>query len=256
MTEIECSIVPFLWTLSIILQVLTGERKEPRCSSRAQCRSGNTCRSRNLYNCVIFQCLLHITILSLLTEASLIFLLLYYADKFFTKYSSNSSFWSRGLIKYLCCLSRATWCTLHHQTVALPDSWIYWSLYLAVNIDPGMDFFVWVGGKCVDNLEPCRQDVNRVRDYSGSLVHIRLPLVRSIHWLEWNKISPWDWKSCNLPFPWGWSRSCWTHSLTHNWQRCGLNWCTWLRKCWKISFLSRFLSFVVNCFHCLVHTFS
>lgn len=44
-----------------------------------------------------------------------------------------------------------------------------------------MDFFVWVGGKFVDNLEPSRQDVNGLKDYSGSLVHIRLPLVRSIH---------------------------------------------------------------------------
>lgn len=43
---------------------------------------------------------------------------------------------------------------------------------------------------CVDNLEPHRQDVNGLEDYRGFLVHIRLPLVRSIHWLERNKINP------------------------------------------------------------------
>lgn len=43
---------------------------------------------------------------------------------------------------------------------------------------------------CVDNLEPHRQDVNGLEDYRGFLVHMRLPLGRSIHWLEWNKINP------------------------------------------------------------------
>lgn len=47
-----------------------------------------------------------------------------------------------------------------------------------------------LGVKCWYNLEPHCQDVNGLWDYSGSLVYIRLLLVRSIQWLEWNKINP------------------------------------------------------------------
>lgn len=44
--------------------------------------------------------------------------------------------------------------------------------------------------KCLYNLEPHCQDVNGLGDYIGSLVYIRPLLVRSIQWLEWNKINP------------------------------------------------------------------
>lgn len=47
-----------------------------------------------------------------------------------------------------------------------------------------------LGVKCLYNLEPHCQDVNGLLDYTGSPVYIRLLLVRSIQWLEWNKINP------------------------------------------------------------------
>lgn len=47
-----------------------------------------------------------------------------------------------------------------------------------------------LGVKCLYNLEPHCQDVNGLWDYTGFLVYIRLLLVRSIQWLEWNKINP------------------------------------------------------------------
>lgn len=40
--------------------------------------------------------------------------------------------------------------------------------------------------------------MNGLQDYTGSLVYIRLLLVRSIQWLEWNKINPEIERTCNL----------------------------------------------------------
>lgn len=65
-----------------------------------------------------------------------------------------------------------------------PDTWlVYVCFLLAVSGE-------LLGVKCLYNLEPHCQDVNGLWDYSGSLVYIRLLLVRSIQWLEWNKINP------------------------------------------------------------------